>query len=32
MMEAPDEEDINNNPNILSKEIAMGPKSFIDNR
>lgn len=32
MMEAPDEEEIMNNPHIMSFEKAMGEKSFVDSR
>lgn len=31
-MEAPDEEDLNNNLHIMSREIAMGSRSFINKR
>lgn len=30
MMEVPDEELTMNNPNIMSKTISVGPKSFVD--
>jgi hypothetical protein len=32
MMDAPDEEEITNNPYILSNTRAVGPYSFIDDR
>jgi hypothetical protein len=32
MMEAPDENEINDNLYIMSTEVAMGAMSFIDNR
>ena len=31
-MDVPDEEEVMNNPNIMSKTISVGEKSFVDNR
>lgn len=31
-MDLPDEEDLKNNPNLLSTTISVGDKSFIDYR